>query len=130
MNLLQSMGVLLSPKTAFSVVHKAVEETLKQKVKNFDVVYRVVTDEGDVQHLIDFIIYNYVDPISNQEYAKKRLKYTNSDFLALVKNMVSSKLDKEKAGSIDYVVFSYSKLDMTVYQTGKDNQKTVKTFKL
>lgn len=127
MNLLQSMGVLLSPKTAFQIVHKACEETLGQEVKDFDIIF--IPEKPDHHAKIDFVIYDFHDKLSGVTHKRKRLKYGNNDFLAVIKNLVGEKLIQAKKDELDYALFSYSRQAMDIY-INKNGVKSIKSIKL
>jgi hypothetical protein len=104
---------LISPAVAGKLVKSAIEETLKQKVERFDLIYR------HEKQIIDFRIYNVKDPKDPKGQVKEKqlFKYTDEGgkFCAGIRGLMSDHL--EEGLTIDYAVIEYPAMKCTIYMT-------------
>jgi len=110
------LGTLISPKTALDIVHMTLEETIKQKMPRFQMIY--------THHIQDigFRLYNYRDE-TGVVHADKRIRWDEGkQFVEAAKQMIMEK-GIEFGDTINYAVLSYPEMVLVTYYIDKDGQK-------
>jgi len=110
------LGTLISPKTALDIVHATLEETIKQKMPKFLMVYNHSKQD------IGFKVYNYRDE-TGILHESIRLKWKEGrQFLDAAKELIKEK-GLEFGDTIDYAILSYPEMVLVTYYTNKEGEK-------
>lgn len=90
---------IISPKHSFTMIKWKIGQTLNQKIKDYDLIYK-----GN-ENKIDFKIYNYLN--QNNEREKSRIfKYDEGEELCYaIKSAVAEKIPPDTI--VDYVIIKY-----------------------
>lgn len=111
------LGTIISPRTALDIVRTTLEETLKQKMPKFQLIYTHAKED------LGFRLYNFKDPETGLVHADKRVKWKEGkQFVDAAKEMIKEK-GLESGDTIDYAVLSYPEMVLITYYISKTGEK-------
>jgi len=118
------LGTLMSPRTALDIVRATLEETIKQDMPKFQLIYTHKNQD------LGFRLYNFKDTETGMHHEQKRVKWKEGrQFVDAAKELIQEK-GLEAGDVIDFAVLSYPEMILVTYYVAKDGSKQSKRTQL